>query len=65
MTWVLWAAQAVVLVMWAGLVLRVLTGPRTVSDWWRDPEARTERRRLGQATVAVVVLAALSVLHLL
>jgi hypothetical protein len=65
MTWVLWAAQAVVLVMWAGLVLRVLNGPRTVSDWWRDPGARAERRRLGQATLAVAVLATLSVLHLM
>lgn len=65
MSWVLWAVQAVVLMMWAGLVLRALTGPRTVSDWWRDPDARTERRRLGQATLAVLVLAGLSALHLL
>jgi hypothetical protein len=65
MTWVLWAAQAVVLALWAGLVLRVLTGPRTMGDWWRDPAARAERRQLGQATLAVLVLAGLTVLHLL
>ncbi len=65
MTWVLWAAQAVVLVLWAGLVLRVLTGPRSLGNWWRDPATRVERRQLAQATLAVVVLAALTVLHLL
>ncbi len=65
MTWVLWAAQAVVLMLWAGLVLRVLTGPRPLGIWWRDPAARVERRQLAQATLAVAVLAALSILHLM